>query len=236
MFEPHDPLAEWLARNPAEELLALVILVGLILLVLRPWRPPGRRRQTGAFRRVPLRLVQGATPAVRTPPPFNVLDPANQLHAVAAVGFQTVRILNREEAALLPVLEQAVRRVGRGHRVMAQTALGEVIRPVGDPGFQANQAAYASINSKRLDFAIIDRFGFLKLAVEYQGGGHHMSPRSFMRDAVKREALRKAGVAWIEVLPSTPHSKIAAEVVEILTLDRPGRTLSQPENGSAAQA
>jgi hypothetical protein len=45
---------------------------------------------------------------------------------------------------------------------------------------------------------VINRFGTPILAIEYQGAGHYHS-RSFMRDAVKREALRKADVVFIEV-------------------------------------
>ena len=36
------------------------------------------------------------------------------------------------------------------------------------------------------------------LAVEYQGHGHYQN-RAFMRDAVKREAVRKAGVPFLEI-------------------------------------
>jgi hypothetical protein len=109
-----------------------------------------------------------------------------------------VRLLNREEAKLLPLLERTLRDLGQGHRVMAQTSLGEVIRPKSSTADSAN--AMAVINSKRLDFAVIDRFGMLTCAVEYQGTGHHQTT-AFLRDAVKREALRKAGVPMIEVLP-----------------------------------
>jgi hypothetical protein len=99
---------------------------------------------------------------------------------------------------------------------MAQTSLGEVIRPLaGSESKEDQDAAYASINSKRLDFAIIDRFGILKLAIEYQGDGHYRET-SFMRDAVTREALRKAGVHLLEVASEFQREDIIREVTQKL--------------------
>ena len=73
--------------------------------------------------------------------------------------------------------------------------------------------AYASINSKRLDFAVFDRFGLLAVAVEYQGKGHYGSG-AFMRDAIKREALRKAGVPLVEVPAGMKPSELRSEILK----------------------
>lgn len=84
---------------------------------------------------------------------------------------------------------------------MAQTSLGEVIAPVNGAASGSEEArdlAFRSINSKRLDFLVIDRTGMPALAVEYQGHGHYQN-RAFMRDAVKREAIRKARVPFLEI-------------------------------------
>lgn len=144
-------------------------------------------------------------------------DPRDQMIAISTIGFETVPLLNREEARLLPVLEKAVRIHGNGHRVMAQTCLGELIRPKEEKvATGSRSAAYASINSKRLDFAIINRFGHLVLAIEYQGTGHHQGGKTFMRDAVKREAIRKAGVPLLEVSPDFMAEEIAHQIRGIL--------------------
>jgi hypothetical protein len=82
---------------------------------------------------------------------------------------------------------------------MAQTSMGEIIHPKkGSASDYDCNLAYRSINSKRIDFVVINRSGIPVLAIEYQGAGHYHS-RSFMQDAVKREALRKADVPFIEV-------------------------------------
>jgi Protein of unknown function (DUF2726) len=129
----------------------------------------------------------------RRPAP-NIADPKEQLAAISRVAFEKRRLLNREEVPVLRLLEQTVREANAGYRVMAQTSLGEIIRPKPNSGTEEElQLAFRSINSKRLDFGIFDRFGQLVVAVEYQGSGHYHQT-SFMRDAVKQEALRKAGV------------------------------------------
>lgn len=138
-------------------------------------------------------------------------NPKNQMDAVAAMEFETCLLLNKEEARILPVLERTVKKVNKGHRVMAQTSLGEVIQPKKVADYEATRRARASINSKRLDFAVINRIGTLVCAVEYQGSGHYRSG-TFMRDAVKREVLRKAGVRLLEVTPDF----IPAELEQLL--------------------
>ncbi len=155
----------------------LPILVALVLAVL----VPKRRRQTWR--------------------PVSMVDPRAQLEAVSRVAFERQPLLNRSESAVFTVLEACIAEIP-GHRLMAQSSLGELIRPRANSGSSADRKdAFASINSKRLDFAVIDPAGHLALAIEYQGRGHH-SDTSVMRDAVKREALRRAGVEMMEI-PAT---------------------------------
>jgi hypothetical protein len=156
---------------------------------------------------------------VRPPPPSlapDLHDPAQQLHAIARVEFECTPLLNRQEARLLPLLESTARDLQSGHRVMAQTSLGELIRPKSGTATEDDRsAAFASINSKRLDFAIIDRAGRLAVAVEYQGSGHHQGT-AFMRDAVKREAIRRAGIPFIEVEPDFDPALLRSRISGLL--------------------
>ena len=118
---------------------------------------------------------------------------------ISKVDFEPRRLLNKSEYGILRILENIVREIGGGHRVMAQTSLGEIIAPRSASGSdKARDLAFRSINSKRLDFLVIDRSGMPALAVEYQGHGHYRN-RSFMRDAVKREAVRKARIQYLEI-------------------------------------
>lgn len=129
-------------------------------------------------------------------------SPATQLDRVLRVDFENIALLNKEEFRVLPILEAAVRQFGNGHRVMAQISMGQIIRPkTGSGTSQENWSALQAVNSKRFDFGIFDRRGYLAVALEYHGSGHY-GERSAMSDAVKREALRSANVPLIE-LPET---------------------------------
>ena len=77
-----------------------------------------------------------------------------------------------------------------GYRVFAQTSLGEILTT-------PQESAFHSINSKRVDVLVVDRYGWPFLAIEYQGHAHYQGTAA-ARDAVKKEALRKAGVHYME--------------------------------------
>ena len=100
--------------------------------------------------------------------------------------FERRRLLSRSEAQLLFAAKKAIKTGNLNWRVMAQVSLGEVLS-------SPDARAYSTINSKRVDLLIISRSGDPIAAVEYQGGGHYQGTAA-ARDAVKREALRKAGV------------------------------------------
>ncbi len=147
---------------------------------------------------------------------WGLSNPSNQIEAISKVNFERVRILNKSEYRVFVALEKIVENLGDGHRVLAQTSLGELIKPDSKSGdWKERKAAFASINSKRLDFAVIDKFGLLTVAVEYQGKGHHQD-KAFARDAVKREALRRAGVPMIEVAKGTMPSELRAEIAKYI--------------------
>ena len=77
---------------------------------------------------------------------------------------------------------------------MAQVSLGEIIR-------SQDTAAYRCINSKRVDLLIVDSECKPLHAIEYQGRGHFSGAQSTAaRDAVKKEALRRAGIGYVEVV------------------------------------
>lgn len=146
----------------------------------------------------------------------DIHDPAAQLGAISQVDFEVQPLLNAEELPVLRLLEAEANGLDAGFRVMAQTSMGEILRPApGSASADARQLAYRAINSKRLDFAVFDPDGSLVLAVEYQGSGHYHRT-SFMRDAVKREVVRKAGVAFLEIPAVFDQAEIAGKVRGLL--------------------
>ena len=108
--------------------------------------------------------------------------------------FSSRPLLNRPEANLFKALDAAVIARNPRWQVMAQVSLGEFLT-------SPDKEAYGAVNSKRVDFALMDPDARVVHAIEYQGSGHHLPGSSAAaRDAVKKEALRKAGIGYHEVI------------------------------------
>lgn len=197
--------------------MAMLVAILVLGVLTKHWRRSGRRghgrrRHAAGAMILPFQKARQNTSTTNT---RNMHLPEQQMIAVAAATFETQPLLNKSEARLLPVIEATLAELGRGHRVMAQTSVGEVLRPCNDQDAATRDAAHAAINSKRFDFSVIDCFGRLVVAIEYQGGGHYRKT-AFMRDAVKREACRKAGVAFIEVHTDTLPHELKEQLVKLI--------------------
>jgi Protein of unknown function (DUF2726) len=141
-----------------------------------------------------------------------ITDPAEQLRLVMGASFKKRRLLSRSEAYVLYAAERAINSVDLKWRVMAQVSLGEVLS-------SPDARAYSAINSKRVDLLIVSRNGDPIAAIEYQGHGHYQGTAA-ARDAVKREALRKAEVRYIEVTPESGTEDMAREISRIAQAER----------------
>jgi hypothetical protein len=134
-------------------------------------------------------------------------DAADQLRTVMAARFQTRRLLSKSEARVFYQAEDAIRAQGLTWRVMAQVSLGEILA-------SPDAAAYAAINAKRADLLLVTRAGEPVAVIEYQGEGHHQGTAA-ARDAVKKEALRRAGVGYIEVTPHHTAEDLARDIARL---------------------
>ena len=168
------------------------------------WRWP-RKAQAGSGHGTPLRKVDVAQPP--KPP-----DAADQLRIVLGSTFSTQPLLNKSEARLFEELSRIVPEFNPAWRVMAQVSLGEVLRA-------PNAEAYRCINSKRVDLLLIDEDCQPRHAIEYQGGAHHQGAAA-ARDAVKKEALRRAGVGYHEVVAGQTTPSDLRRLVERLTVTK----------------
>ncbi len=135
-------------------------------------------------------------------PFLDLSDPGDQLEAVESAVLRPKKPVNREAAAVLRQLEHLVKtRTAHHYRVFAEVSLGAFVATGGSEGqTHAGWLAWMAINSKRVDFLIVDTFGHPAAAVEYHGSGHHLEGgRAAARDAVKRRALEKAGIELVEI-------------------------------------
>ena len=144
------------------------------------WR--GRNAKGGTTRVVPIKSEKkGADFA------------AEQLKTVSKASFTSRSLLNRSEAKVFEALDKAVIARNPGWQVMAQVSLGEFLA-------SPDKDAFLAVNSKRVDFALMDEQCRVVHALEYQGSGHHTGTSAAARDAVKKEALRKAGIGYHEIV------------------------------------
>jgi len=168
------------------------LLVGVLLLRTLTRRRKGRGRFDRNWRDR-RRLWTGGTASTSLPQqPYGPTDAADQLRVVMGADFAIQPLLNKPEVRLFRELERLVTATGTGWQVMAQVSLGEILTC-------RDREAYGCINAKRVDLLLMDQDCRPRHAVEYQGGGHHQGTAA-ARDAVKREALRRAGVGYHEII------------------------------------
>jgi hypothetical protein len=122
----------------------------------------------------------------------NQPDTADQLRIVMAANFTVQSLLNKSEARVFRELHRIVISCNAGWQVMAQVSLGEILR-------SKDANAYGCINSKRVDLLLMDEDCQPRHAIAYQGAAHHQAAAA-ARDAVKKEALRRAGIGYHEVV------------------------------------
>ncbi len=133
------------------------------------------------------------TPSSWSPKPDpKVPDAADQLRIVMGATFTIQPLLNKKETRVFKELDRIVIGCNPAWHVMAQVSLGEVLR-------STDAEAYGCINSKRVDLLLVDGDCQPRHAIEYQGLGHHRHAAA-ARDAVKKEALRRAGIGYHEVV------------------------------------
>lgn len=133
----------------------------------------------------------GRAKSVAKPADVVLFDAPEQLRCVTAARFSKRRLLNASESRVLRETDRAIADAGKPWRAMAQVSLGEILA-------SRDEQAYRAINSKRVDILIVTATGDPLAAVEYQGKGHHQGTAA-ARDAIKKEALRRAGIGYIEV-------------------------------------
>jgi Protein of unknown function (DUF2726) len=131
-------------------------------------------------------------------------DSANQLRIVSDASFSARRVLSPTEARVFQAAEKSLAELQSSWRLLAQVSLGEILS-------SSDKNAFSSINSKRVDMLIISEDSMPIAAIEFQGTGHYLGDAT-ARDAVKKEALRRAGIGYIEIVagdgPADVHNQI----------------------------
>jgi hypothetical protein len=144
--------------------------------------------------------------------PERSMDAADQLRTVMKADFKAQPLLNKSEARLFRAVDKQVLEARPGWQVMAQVSLGEILKC-------EDQDAYACINSKRVDLLIVDEECRPLHAIEYQGGAHFKGAHATAaRDAVKKEALRRAGIGYVEVVAGDTPAELRRVVERLVRI------------------
>lgn len=192
---------------------------------------------------VPIGLMprrRGSRPGPRPAAPrdkngyLDLSEPGDQLKAVEAATFRPKKPVNREASAVLRQLERVAKtRTTHHYRVFAEVSLGAFMTTEDSQTRRhTGWLAWMAINSKRVDFLIIDTFGHPAVAIEYHGSGHHQEGgQAAARDAIKRRALEKAGIELVEILVS--YDGAQSQMMVDLALERYERRADTPAPASA---
>jgi hypothetical protein len=144
-----------------------------------------------------------------------------QLEAVIRdrVTFTRRRVMNRGEyevfRAAMGVTRQPHPTGQCPFYVFPQVALGQIIGTQSARPWEADQA-FRAINSKRCDLLIADRHGNPIAVLEYQGFGHNLSNTATRRNEIKRIALERAGVRFIEIPDRTTRDEMQRTIRDLL--------------------
>lgn len=156
----------------------------------------------------PLRLMGpgafAADPAVRR----NV-DSATALRLVSDAGFASRPLLSGREADVLAVVEAIAGEAGLGWRVVPQVRLADIIA-------SSDDVANAVIDDHRLDMLIVSAARMPVAAVDYQPLGQ-VHDDSALNAAVKREALRRADIPFLEIRANEPLDTLRAQILRLAT-------------------
>lgn len=166
------------------------------------------RNHSGANKVVSFRKEAKAVPLKGTPQRAT-LDAAEQLRAVMEAKFTARPLLNKPERRLLGVIDKALAEETPGWRAMGQVSLGEIL-------WSDDKDAFWAINAKRVDLLIVDCDCKPLHAVEFQGTGHHLGDETAARDAVKKEALRRAGIGYVEVVSGDTPAAVRQKVRDLV--------------------
>ncbi len=128
-----------------------------------------------------------------------------QLGLVMRASYKPRPLLNKSERRLLAVIDKALALESPDWRAHGQVSLGEILS-------SDNNDAFFAINSKRVDLLIVDAECKPLHAVEFIGTGHHLGAETAARDAVKKEALRRAGIGYVEVVSGDTPAEVHAMV------------------------
>ena len=129
-----------------------------------------------------------------------------QADALTRVAIRPRPLLNRSEAALQEMIRDwLASRDLPPLTLHAQVSMGEIFRVTTSGA--AGRAGHSAYNSKRVDFLLVGTDLMPRAGIEYQGSGHFQKD-AVLRDAIKREVFRKAGIPFLEIRAKSTRAQV----------------------------
>jgi hypothetical protein len=151
--------------------------------------------------------VPALTFGSKRPPAVPKSDAVDRLRQVSDARFMTKRLMSDNEAIVLGELEAIIADLGEPWRVMAQVGLSQIL------GSNSDEATLA-LDGQQVGLLVVGGDRNPIAAVEYQPLGQIRSDDA-VRDAVKREALRRASIPYIEVRASDQPGDLRADLTAL---------------------
>jgi hypothetical protein len=146
-------------------------------------------------------------PPLRLTGPGRIVDSAADLRLVSDAGFASKPLLSGREADVLGYVETVAAEAGQGWRVVPQVRLVDILA-------SADAEANAVVGEHRVDMLIVSARHLPVAALDYQPLGQ-LKDDSALRDAIKREALRRADIPFLEVRANEPLDGLKAQILRL---------------------
>ena len=125
-------------------------------------------------------------------------------------SFYKKKIMSKAEYKVFRIIESELQTLAQWLSACCRRRVSER-----SSGLKTKRHSHRSTASA-VDILVIGPYGDPVAAIEYQGGGHHQGT-SAARDAIKKEALRKAGVQFLEIVESHSTEEIIQQVRQALS-------------------
>lgn len=154
-------------------------------------------------------------------------DGVEKLRIISDAHFMAKRLLSDNEAHVLGEIESIIAEIEQPWRVLGQVGLSRFIAASSADGF-------AVIDSMYVALLIIDANRDPIAAVEYQASAQDRSENA-VRDAVKREAMRRAGISYFEVRTSDRPGTLRNDIMALVQRRVPSEESAAVETPIADQ-
>ncbi len=128
-------------------------------------------------------------------------DLKRQIKYVTDTSYVEHKIINDEAVKVFYIIEEWLNNRGMKERVFPEIPLYVYLET-------SYRLARTAIGHKRTDFVIVNKYGDVECAIEYQGSGHFIDEKAAKEsDAIKAAALAHAGIPLIEILEEDKNNK-----------------------------